>query len=588
MPQHVGDARDAVTESTVQPAAHGIVVRHGPIAHLARELAVDVLEMHVPHANSGDSRDFERVGPAKREVPGVQTERVAALVEEVHHVMPPLDDRAEVRVHGHLEPPPVGDLGDGVESVEERAPLVIRDIAGPRVAGATGGGGENEDVRTHGAKPLRVALDRSDLRGTPRRLVQDRRHESTDEAKTVRVEKRARGAGVGRKKPGRTGLCRGEAELAHFGENAGRLELDTPPRDFADAPRDRRSGELHLRQGVSQSRVARVKIAILGVGRLGAFHAKVLKALPEVSELRVTDADSARAATVAREIGATHAPTVDAALEGADAAVIVTPTGTHTDLILRALDRGMAVFCEKPIALDLESTKRVVDQVEKTNARVQIGFQRRFDAGFQEARRRVQTGALGTVYSFHMTSRDALPPPDAYIQSSGGQFIDQLIHDFDVTRWMFADEVDEIYATGSTLGYPQYAQWGDVATSAAIVKLRRGTVGLLEAARHNEAGYDIRVEVYGAKDTIAVGLDPRTPLASVERDAPKFKSPAYPTFFVRFDGAYRAELAHFLRFARGEAENPCTVRDGMEALRLGLAAGVSLRDHRPVALDEIR
>jgi myo-inositol 2-dehydrogenase/D-chiro-inositol 1-dehydrogenase len=267
--------------------------------------------------------------------------------------------------------------------------------------------------------------------------------------------------------------------------------------------------------------------------------------------------------------------------------VIVTPTGTHADLITRALDKGLAVFCEKPIALDLESTKRVVAHVDKTKGRVQIGFQRRFDAGFQEARRRVRAGELGPVYSFQMTSCDALPPPDAYIETSGGQFVDQLIHDFDVTRWMFGDEVEELYATGSTLGFPQYAKWGDVATSGVVLRLRGGAVGLLQAARHNEAGYDIRAEVHGAKDTVAVGLDPRTPVSSVESDAPKFKSPAYPTFFVRFDAAYRAELAHFLRFARGEVENACTVRDGMEALRIALAARRSLKDHRPVALNEI-
>jgi myo-inositol 2-dehydrogenase/D-chiro-inositol 1-dehydrogenase len=113
-------------------------------------------------------------------------------------------------------------------------------------------------------------------------------------------------------------------------------------------------------------------------------------------------------------------------------------------------------------------------------------------------------------------------------------------------------------------------------------------MGLLEAARHNEAGYDIRVDVYGAKDTIAVGLDPRTPASSVEADAPKLKNPAYPTFFVRFGDAYRAELAHFLRFARGEVENACTVRDGMEALRLGLAATRSFKEHRPVAIKDVK
>jgi len=330
-----------------------------------------------------------------------------------------------------------------------------------------------------------------------------------------------------------------------------------------------------------------VKIAILGVGRLGAFHAKVLRELPDVDELRINDADATRAAALAKELGAKHSGSVEEALAGADAVVIVTPTGTHAALIRLALDRGLAVFCEKPIALDLEATKAVVDHVDRTKGRVQIGFQRRFDAGFQEARRRVRAGDLGTVYGFHMTSRDALPPPDAYIETSGGQFVDQLIHDFDVTRWMFGDEVEELYATGSTLGFPQYAKWGDVATSAVVLRLRGGAIGVLDAARHNEAGYDVRVDIYGAKDTIAVGLDPRTPVSSVERDAPTFKDPAYPTFFVRFGDAYRAELAHFLRFARGQAENLCTARDGMEALRVALAARRSLKERRPVALNEI-
>jgi len=330
-----------------------------------------------------------------------------------------------------------------------------------------------------------------------------------------------------------------------------------------------------------------VKVAILGVGRLGAFHAKLLRETPGVDELRINDADAPRAAALAKELSAVHAPTVKDALRGADAVVIVTPTGTHAELIHSSLDEGLAIFCEKPIALDLDSTKSVVEHVERAGGKVQIGFQRRFDAGFREARRRVRAGELGTIYSFHMTSRDALPPPDAYVATSGGQFIDQLIHDFDVTRWMFEDEVEELYATGSTLGFPQYERWRDVATSGVVLRLRGGAVGLLQAARHNEAGYDIRVEVYGAKDTIAVGLDPRTPLTSVERDAPRFKNPAYPTFFLRFGDAYRAELAHFLKFARGEAENPCTARDGMEALRIGLAARESLHQHRPVGLYEI-
>jgi myo-inositol 2-dehydrogenase/D-chiro-inositol 1-dehydrogenase len=330
-----------------------------------------------------------------------------------------------------------------------------------------------------------------------------------------------------------------------------------------------------------------VKVAILGVGRLGAFHAKVLKELPGVSEVRINDADASRAASVAKELGAVRAATVDEALAGADAAVIVTPTGTHAELIHRALDRRLPVFCEKPIALDLESTKSVVEHVARVDGRVQIGFQRRFDAGFLEARRRVRAGELGAVYGFQMTSCDALPPSDAYIATSGGQFVDQLIHDFDMTRWIFGDEVEELYATGSTLGFPQYQEWEDVATSGVVVRLRGGIVGLLEGFRHNEAGYDIHVEIHGGKNSIAIGLDPRTPLVSVERDAPRLANPAYPTFFVRFADAYRAELAHFLRFAEGKADNPCTVADGMEALRIGLAARRSQHERRPVGLYEI-
>jgi len=218
---------------------------------------------------------------------------------------------------------------------------------------------------------------------------------------------------------------------------------------------------------------------------------------------------------------------------------------------------------------------------------LQIGFQRRFDAGYRRARESLASGKLGPVYSFLMVSCDRLPPPDAYIATSGGQFKDQLIHDFDITRYLFADEVEEVTATGSTLGAPQYEGMTDVATSAVLVKLRGGALGLITGLRHNEAGYDIHVEIHAAKDTLAIGIDPRTPWRSVEADATPLAGPAYPSFFVRFGDAYKAELAHFLRYARGEAENLCTAADALEALRIGEAAGRSWREHRTVKLSEI-
>ena len=330
-----------------------------------------------------------------------------------------------------------------------------------------------------------------------------------------------------------------------------------------------------------------MRIGLLGVGRLGASHAAMLRAIKDVTELRVYDADPARAKQVATSVGAAAVDTVDAALDRVDAAVIVTPTDTHAPIIRRCLDAGIPTFCEKPIAIGLPETKQIVAHVAKTKGRLQIGFQRRFDAGYRRAREALAGGKLGPVYSFLMVSCDRLPPPDAYIATSGGQFKDQLIHDFDITRYLFADEVEEVTATGSTLGARQYEAMKDVATSAVLVKLRGGALGLITGLRHNEAGYDIHVEIHAAKDTLAIGIDPRTPWRSVEADAPPLAGPAYPSFFVRFGDAYKAELAHFLRFARGEAENPCTAADGLEALRIGEAAGKSWREHRPVKLSEI-
>ena len=330
-----------------------------------------------------------------------------------------------------------------------------------------------------------------------------------------------------------------------------------------------------------------MRISVLGVGRLGASHAAMLAALPGVS-LTVYDADPARAKDVAAPLKARAVGTIDEAFKDAEAMVIVTPTDTHAPLIKRAIDQGLPTFCEKPIAIGIPETRDIVDHVKRKNGRLQIGFQRRFDAGYQRARSELESGRLGAVYSFLMVSCDRLPPPDAYIKSSGGQFKDQFIHDFDITRWLFGQEVVEVTATGSTKGVPQYEAMQDVGTSAVMLKLADGTLGLMTALRHNEAGYDIHVEIHAAKDTLAIGIDPRTPWRSVEADAPRLAGPAYPSFFVRFDGAYRAELAHFLQFATGLAENPCTAADALEAVYIAEACEQSRRDGRPVQVAQVR
>ncbi|HLO34698.1 MAG TPA: Gfo/Idh/MocA family oxidoreductase, partial [Candidatus Deferrimicrobium sp.] len=174
-----------------------------------------------------------------------------------------------------------------------------------------------------------------------------------------------------------------------------------------------------------------------------------------------------------------------------------------------------------------------------------------------------------------------------YIPQSGGLFRDFSIHDFDVIRWLTGREVVEVYADGDVRGFPVFAKYGDVDTAVATLRMDDGALGVLTVARHDPLGYDIRAELYGSKDSISVGLGPRTPIRSVEPGVPPQAGPAWPHFLDRFGAAYRAEFAAFVRVARGDEPSPCTARDGVQALRIAEAATQSLHEHRPVRVDEI-
>jgi myo-inositol 2-dehydrogenase/D-chiro-inositol 1-dehydrogenase len=239
------------------------------------------------------------------------------------------------------------------------------------------------------------------------------------------------------------------------------------------------------------------------------------------------------------------------------------------------------------LALELDVTIELVQRIERTSAVVQIGFQRRFDRAYVEARRLVESGELGTVYLVRLVAHDHEPPPDAYIPVSGGLFRDSSIHDFDALRWVTGVEVEEVYATGSVRGFPIFERYDDIDTGAVILRMTDGTLAVLGQTRHDPRGYDIRMEIIGSKDAVTVGLGANTPLRSLEADAPPMPGPAWTTFLTRFEPAYRAELLTFLRVVRGETPTPCTARDGLEAMRISVAASRSRIEHRPVRLAEI-
>lgn len=330
-----------------------------------------------------------------------------------------------------------------------------------------------------------------------------------------------------------------------------------------------------------------MRIALLGAGRIGRLHARVLAAQTEVSEIIVADVVPGRARELAAEFNGRAVESVEEALDDADAVVIATPTDVHATLVRAAVERGLPTFCEKPLAFDLGETADLVGRVERAGVPLQVGFQRRFDPAYREARRLVEAGELGIVYLVRLIAHDHEPPPDAYIPTSGGLFRDSSIHDFDALRWVTGQEVVEVYATGSVRAFDAFARHGDVDTGAAILRLGDGTLGVLGQTRHDPRGYDVRMEIVGSRDSVTVGLGPRTPIRSLEPDAATAPGAAWTSFLDRFEVAYTEEVRAFVQVARGAIRSPCTAHDALEAMRISVAATQSLANGRPVCIADV-
>ncbi|MET9390947.1 Gfo/Idh/MocA family oxidoreductase [Streptomyces sp. NPDC006624] len=331
-----------------------------------------------------------------------------------------------------------------------------------------------------------------------------------------------------------------------------------------------------------------MRIGVIGTGRIGTIHANTLSRHRDVGSLILTDADPSRAQDLAHRLGETAAPGVEEIFRwGVDAVVITTATSAHAELIGRAARSGLPVFCEKPIALDLPGSLAAIAEVESAGTVLQMGFQRRFDAGYAGAREAVRSGRLGRLHTVRALTSDQSPPPAAWLPLSGGLYRDTLIHDFDVLRWVTGREVTDVYAAGSDAGPAMFREAGDVDTGAALLTLDDGTLATVTGARMNGAGYDVRMELAGERDQIAVGLDDRTPIASTEPTGPPAADKPWTGFLERFGPAYEAELNAFVEVVRGERANPCDGREALQALRIAEACELSRRERRPVRLAEI-
>ncbi|MFA1538938.1 Gfo/Idh/MocA family protein [Actinomadura monticuli] len=333
-----------------------------------------------------------------------------------------------------------------------------------------------------------------------------------------------------------------------------------------------------------------MRIGLAGAGRIGARHAAALTALPEVEALVIADADAARARDLAARLPS-RARAADAVEDlfaaGLDGLLVAAATDAHAALVERAVAARIPVFCEKPLASDLDGTFQAVRAAAAAGVPVQVGFQRRFDAGNAAAREALASGRLGWLHTVRSCSFDPSPPPAGYVPASGGLFRDCVIHDLDLIRFVTGREVVRVMASGANRGEDFFRECGDVDTGSALLVLDDGTLGVVSATRYNAAGYDARLELFGSKDSVVTGMDDRTPATPLpDRDAEP--RPAYSGFMERFSDAYDAELRAFLDVVAGRRANPCPPEEALEAFYLAEACELSMREGRMVGADEVR
>ncbi len=330
-----------------------------------------------------------------------------------------------------------------------------------------------------------------------------------------------------------------------------------------------------------------VRIAVIGVGRIGSMHADLLaRRVPGAELACVADADGEMSGAVGAELGV-PAVGVEAALAlDVDAVAICTSTDTHADLVVAAARAGKAIFCEKPVSLDLAEVNRALGEVAAAGVPFQIGFNRRFDPAHRAVRDAVAGGQVGDPQLVRISSRDPAPPPLAYVKVSGGMFLDMTIHDFDMARYVAGSEVVEVFARGAVTIDPGFADAGDVDTALVTLVHENGCLTAIDNSRRAVYGYDQRVEVFGSAG-MAASENPLVHTALV-RTAEGTRMATLPYFYLeRYIPSYLREWDAFVGAIESGRTPPVTAADARAPLVIGLAAWRSLREHRPVAVAEV-
>lgn len=316
-----------------------------------------------------------------------------------------------------------------------------------------------------------------------------------------------------------------------------------------------------------------IRFGLIGTGRIGQVHAASIAASPDATLAWVADPFVAGAHSVVERFGgtATDSPEELIASGEIDAVLIASPTPTHVDLIEASVKAGLPVLCEKPIDLDIARVDALRPLVQSSGVPVALGFNRRFDPAFAEARARVAAGEVGALEQLVIISRDPAAPPADYVKVSGGIFRDMTIHDFDMARF-FVDDIVSVSATGTQTFDAGAREHGDYDTAVTTLRAASGAIVTIVNSRHSSAGYDQRIEAFGGQGMLQVSNEPSTLVSYSGASAVEAKRP-YPEFFLeRYARAYADELTEFVKLARGEASTSPTFEDGRAALVLADAA----------------
>ena len=327
------------------------------------------------------------------------------------------------------------------------------------------------------------------------------------------------------------------------------------------------------------------KVALLGAGRIGQIHAANIATHPLLELTHVADVNTVAAQALASRFGAVPAAVNEViAAPQVDAVVVATSTDTHLDLTLQASAAGKAVFCEKPIDMDLARAQAAAPAM--VGKRVLVGFNRRFDPNFAALQARIGAGGLGPLESLQITSNDPAPPPVSYVQMSGGLFADMTIHDFDMARFLLGEEPTEVFAWGSALVDPAIGAAGDIDTARILLKTASGKLCVIANSRRSGFGYDQRIEAFCAGGMLSAGNVTETTVQTWTESGAQM-APFRNFFLDRYAAAFSAEIAHFADVLAGVADPLVTYADGVAALALADAAKRSLESGSPTKLSSV-